>query len=246
MRSELEVFAYQLSRNLQLGSKSHKMEGNTMNHRIVVLFGVTLIAGLVFGVLVAHRFMSTEDSAGLWRDYTSAESLVDASDRIIRARYLDESLHVKPEISAATGQEHGSVSHLFRRFKVVESLKGDATIGEDTYVAFTTGYTTRLDSGDSEFTPFEIVDLSAGEEYLLFLRGTPRREGYPAKYGEDIQWAITGEPGIALMDRSGSLSFISTDRYKDDQSLGTDSGAPFVLSTEQIQEIVSANQRAIP
>ncbi len=217
-----------------------------MKHKMFAFFSVTVVAGLVFGLLLAPHFMPTGGgNAGSWRDYTNAENLVKESDRIILAQYMDESLHVKPEISAATGKENGSVSHLFRRFNIVESLKGDATIGETTFVAFTTGYTTVLDGGESEFTSFEVVDMSPGQEYLLFLRGKPRRAGYPAQFG-DIQWATTGEPGIALVGDSGSLSFKSSDRFKDEQGLETDIGAPFVLSKEQVRSIVSSSQGAAP
>lgn len=216
-----------------------------MKYKTIVFFSATVIAGLVFGVLVASNFISFGGSAGEWPDYTNADSLVKESDRIVIAQYLDESPYMKPRISAATGQPHGSVSILFRRFKVVESLKGDATTGETTFVLFTSGYTTELDSGKSEFTAFEVLPLAPGQEYVLFLYGTPRREGYPAEYG-DILWAPTGEPGIALIDSSGNLSFKSTDRYKDEQGLVDDAGAPFSLSKEQIRSIVTASQGAVP
>lgn len=161
-----------------------------MNRRSFVFLGaIIVIVGLLFGTLVAPRFLPTTGSAGSWRDYASAESLVVGSDRIVVGQYMDESSHVKPEISAATGEEKGSVSHVFRQFKVVEALKGNAVVGDTFFVAFTTGYTTILESGESEFTSFEVIDVSPGQEYLLFLRGTPRRDGYPAKYGSDIQWA---------------------------------------------------------
>ena len=212
-----------------------------MKLTLFVFFGAVVVAGLVFGVLIAPNFIPSGGSEDDWADYTSADALVNDSDRIIIARYLDESLHVKPEISAATGEEHGSVSHLFRRFEVVESLKGSATIGETTFVAFTTGYTTKLDNGESEFTAFEVVALVPRQEYALFLYGVPRKEGYPAQYGETL-WATTGEPGIASVDQSGGLSFKSSERYKNEQGLGVDTGAPFVLSKDQIRSIMSTSQ----
>ena len=216
-----------------------------MNHKTIVLFGTTVVGGLVLGVLVASRFISFGGSAGEWPEYTSADTLVKDSDRIIIAQYLDASPYMKPRISAATGQPRGSVSILFRRFKVVESLKGDATTGDTSFALFTSGYTTELDNGKSEFTAFEVVPLLPGQEYVLFLYGTPRREGYPAEYG-DILWAPTGEPGIAQIDTSGNLSFKSTDRHKDEQGLGAHSGSPFSLSKEQIRSIVATSQGTVP
>ena len=213
-----------------------------MNRRLFAFLGATIvIAGLLFGTLVAPRFLSTTGGVGSWRDYASAESLVGESDRIVVGQYMDESSHVKPETSAATGEEKGSVSHVFRQFRVVESLKGDATVGDTFFVAFTTGYTTILESGESEFTSFEVVEVSSGQEYLLFLRGTPRRDGYPAKYGSDIQWAITGEPGIALVGQGGDLSFKSSTRYKGEQGLAADVGAPFALTKEQVRSLASSS-----
>ncbi len=212
-----------------------------MKFRMFAFFGTIVVAGLIFGILVAPNLILSGGSEDEWADYTSADTLVSDSDRIIVARYLDETLHVKPETSAATGKEHGSVSHLFRRFEVVESLKGSATIGETIFVAFTTGYTTKLDNGESEFTSFEVAPLVPSQEYALFLYGVPRREGYPTKYGETL-WATTGEPGIALIDQSGGLSFKSSERYKNEYGLVSDTGAPFILSKDQIRSIVSTSQ----
>ena len=213
-----------------------------MNRRSFVFLGaIIVIVGLLFGTLVAPRFLLTTSGAGSWRDYASAESLVVGSDRIVVGQYMDEASHVKPEISAATGEEKGSVSHVFRQFRVVEGLKGNAVVGDTFFVAFTTGYTTILESGESEFTSFELVDVSPGQEYLLFLRGTPRRDGYPAKYGSDIQWAIAGEPGMALVSKDGKLSFKSTARYKDKQGLAADVGAPFTITKEQVRSLASSS-----
>lgn len=215
-----------------------------MNRTSFAFLGATLvIAGLLIGTLVAPRFLSTTGSVGSWRDYASAESLIGESDRIVVGQYMDEESHVKPEISAATGEEKGSVSHVFRQFRVVETLKGDAAVGDTFFVAFTTGYTTILDNGESEFTSFEVVDVSSGQEYLLFLRGTSRQDGYPVKYGSDIQWAITGEPGMALVGEGegGDLSFKSTPRYKDEQGLPPEVGAPFALTKEQVRSLASSS-----
>ena len=212
-----------------------------MKLRLFAFFGAVVVASLVFGILVAPNFILSGGSEDDWADFTNADTLVNDSDRIIIARYLDESLHVKPENSAATGEEHGSVSHLFRRFEVVESLKGNATVGEITFVAFTTGYTTKLDSGESEFTAFEVVSLVSKQEYALFLYGVPRKDGYPSQYGETL-WAISGEPGIATVDQSGNLSFKSSERYKNGQGLGVNTGAPFILSKDQIRSIMSTSQ----
>ena len=156
------------------------------------------------------------------------------------ARYLDETPYVVPVISAADGLPDGSVTEIVRCFEVIESLKGEVKGGETTYVVVTAGYTEELDDGRSRFHAYDVIHLSPGQEYVLFLEAVPRRPEYPTRYGE-VVWVRPGEPGIAAMEPSGNLRFMTTDRFNKENRdrLANDSAAPFVLTREQILSLVS-------
>ena len=135
----------------------------------------------------------------------SADRLVNASDRIIVARYLDGTPHVIPVTSTADGLPLGSVTEIIRSFKAIESLKGETQADETIYIAVTAGHTEELVNGRSKFHAYEVIPLSPGQEYVLFLKAFPRRPEYPAQYGE-LVWARTGESGIAVT--KGGLVFL--------------------------------------
>ena len=156
----------------------------------IALLGVLMVGGGAVG-LFGLGLLPQSGSSGDWPDFITAARLVNASGRIVVARYEGEATHMIDVLSTA-GEKHGSVSEIYRKFTVVESLKGDVAAGETTHVVFTAGSTDA--SGISE--TYETVPLSQGQSYVLFLEGFPRRSEYPAQYGATI-WTIVGEPGIA-------------------------------------------------
>ena len=218
-----------------------------MKRKLGVIFGSMAVVGVVVGALIVLRFMPYGGQSGEWPDYFSADQLVNDSDRIIIARYLDETSYVVPAISAADGLPHGSVTEIVRRFEVIESLKGAIKGGETTYVVVTAGYTQKLHNGRSKFHAYDVIRLSSGQEYVLFLVAFPRRPEFPARYGE-VVWARSGEPGIAMMEPSGNLRFMTTGRFKKENRsrLRDVSAAPFELTKEQIRSLVSPNRVAAP
>ena len=205
------------------------------------------VVGVVLGTLIVLRLMPYGGESGEWGDYFSADQLVNDSDRIIVARYLDETSYVVPTISAADGLPHGSVTEIVRHFQVIESLKGETRGETTTYVVVTAGYTEEFDSGRSKFHAYDVIRLSSGQEYVLFLVAFPRRPEFPARYGE-VVWARPGEPGIAMMEPSGNLRFMTTGRFKKENRsrLRDVSAAPFELTKEQIRSLVSPNRVAAP
>ena len=70
-------------------------------------------------------------------------------------------------------------------------------------------------SGDgvSEAVRYNVLQLTADQEYVLFLHSKADPAGYPARHGDTI-WTHPGEPGIAQLDLEGRLTFIAIDRYK--------------------------------
>ena len=84
--------------------------------------------------------------------------------------------------------------------------------------------------------------MTADEDYVLFLNGIARQEGYPSQDGDTL-WVRPGEPGVAQLDAAGRLTFIATDRYKNTmeaEGLETVEGsdAPFEMTKEDITESV--------
>ena len=213
-----------------------------MKHPILVLFGSVIGAGVVVGALILPMVLtgsSSEGGAGDWNDYRSADRLVKESDRIVIAQYLDEEVHEVSEISTEDGKPYASVGEIYRRFKVVETLKGDAVSGDTIFVVFTAYFAEKLADGEWISDPYEVIPVSPDQEYVLFLKGTPRPDGYPAQYGDTV-WGRVGEPGIAVIDPSGDLIFKSTERFKSSHQLQGSSGAPFVLSKDQLRALASS------
>ena len=115
------------------------------------------------------------------------------------------------------GSRTASVTEIYRRFKVVETLKGDAASGDTIFVVFTANFSWKLDDGQWRTEHYEVIPVSSGQEYVLFLKGTPRPDRYPAQYGDTV-WGRVGEPSIAVIDPSGNLIFKSTERFKSESS----------------------------
>jgi len=197
-----------------------------------------LLFALLSGGFVAYTLMGSEGSSGSWRDFRDGGSLLAASERILVAKYLDGETHEIPTVTADDGTVVGSVTEKFRRFRIVKTLKGDGKPGDIVHVVSSVGYRTALAGGGSESYTYDTIDLTANQDYVLFLDARSKPDGYPPQYGNTL-WARPGEPGIARLDADGRLTFIATDRYKDtieDEGLKrvTGSDAPFEMTEEDI------------
>lgn len=204
---------------------------------VLVLFA---LLGVAFVVYIS---MGSEGGSGSWQDYRDASSLIAASERIMVATYLDEETHVIPTVTDDDGTVIGSVTEQFLRFQIVEALKGDGTASEIVHVANTLGYKTAQIGGGSKSYSYDNIDLTANENYVLFLSSRSMIEGYPTKYGDTL-WTRPGEPAVAQLDDAGRLTFVATKRYKDtvdDEGLERVSGsdAPFEMTKEDITSSVA-------
>lgn len=212
-----------------------------------LMFGVGAPALVLFALLgvalVVYVSMGSEGGSGSWQDYRQASSLLAASERIIVATYLDETTHEIPTVTDDNGVVVGSVTEQFLRFRVVEPLKGDVTASEIVYVVNSLGYKSAQIGGGSKSYSYDTIDLTANENYVLFLESRSLIEGYPTQYGDTL-WTRPGEPAIAQLDDAGRLTFIATARYKDtvdDEGLerGSGSDAPFEMTKEDIASSVA-------
>ena len=197
-----------------------------------------LLFALLGGAFAYWGMMGGNSASGHLRDYRSSGSLLAASERILVATYLDEETHETPTVTAEDGTVVGSVTERSRRFRIVEALKGDGESGDIMYVVTSVGHKTALSTGGSESRTYGLLDLTAAEDYVLFLDGRAKQEGYPSQYGDTL-WTHPGEPGIAQLDAAGRLTFIATGRYKDNiEGKGlervTGSDAPFEMTKGDI------------
>ena len=186
-----------------------------VNKKLMLGVGIpVLLFALLGGAFAYWGLMGGDGTSGHWQDYRSAEFLLAASERILVATYLDEETHEIPTVTADDGTVIGSVTERFRRFRIVEALKGDGESGDTVYAVTSVGYKTALSTGGSESYTYHVLDLTADEDYVLFLDGRSKQEGYPSQYGDTL-WTRPGEPAIAQLDAAGRLTFIATDKYKD-------------------------------
>ena len=218
-----------------------------MKLKLIIGLGLSICLGSLFGALVIPQLNSSSSPMDLWLDYVLAKPLVDGSELIIMATYLDSTTHKIPVVSPVDGKAHYSLTEVYRRFKVVNSLKGDFKADEDIHVVWTAGYSKDTDGdagGDVEFVPYSTVSLESGQEYIVFLYSLPRTPGYPKEYGS-VVWTIPGEPGVAVVNKEGMLLFQASERYKDQVDEGgyqrpAGSAAPFELSMDDLKEMITA------
>ena len=143
-----------------------------------------------------------------------------------------------PTYTTDDGEVLSTVTEAFQRFRVVEVLKGAATAGDVMYVVNSEGYTSVTADLEPRSGEYDGIDLTADQDYVMFLERRARPDGYPSQYGDTL-WTRPGEPGIAQMDSEGRLTFIATDRYKDtikseglERAAGSD--APFEMTKGDI------------
>ena len=217
--------------------------GYGMKGKIAIGLALSVCLGLLVGALLLPSMNRPSHSLSLWNDYVRAAPLVEQSDRIVLAEYLDSTTHEIPEVSPVDGVAHRSVTEEYRRFRVSESLKGSAEADEVVYAVWTAGYTEGIGSDETtEFFAYETVALETGQEYVLFMHSLPVAPGYPTKYG-DVVWTIVGEPGVAVVSSEGRLSFKASERYKNgvdnaghERPVG--SAAPFELTKAELIELI--------
>ena len=208
--------------------------------KIIIISGVVLVVGLILGVAVIPTLKSSINpfyhSIGLSSDFDDKKDLVEFSERIVVAKYLGGDTHVIDMKNAYDGTVLGDITLLVRRFENIGSLKGDAKAGDMTYVA--------VETADSLFgwkmpNDIEYVQLSVGEDYVLFLREVASLPEFGDQYG-DVVWAHEFEPSIAqIQSDTGDLRFKTTKRYRNAMDALSTSGAPFELSEERILALVS-------
>lgn len=214
-----------------------------MKGKLIALLGGALIIGILAGIVAVPKMTSTGGTVASWLVHVQADTLVANSDRILVAQFLDDRNEVLDKGTAPDGTHRGSITERYRRFTVVEVLKGEGSVGDEVYLATTDRSSYNYGDGVSSNNEYDVVELTSGKNYVLFVQGVDRPEGHPAAYGGEL-WISPGEPYLAEVDERGRLTFLATDVYADILSQGDlepvpGSAAPFELTKDQIGTLVA-------
>ena len=135
---------------------------------LVASFVIAVLA-VVIGILVDPGLFQRAISHKDWFVHVASETLVEYSEHIVVARYQDEAVHEIPN-SSLYPDAPTSFTDVYRRFEVVESLKGGFEPGDTIYVGWDVGYTiVNKETGKPEFRPHEVPAMSEDADYALFL-----------------------------------------------------------------------------
>ena len=162
-----------------------------MKNKVIALLGTTVVLGILVGLVVVPRMMRGGGSVGSWLIHVEAQTLVEASNRIVIATYVDDRTENISKGTNADGEDKGSITERFRRFTVAESLKGDAAPNDTLYVVATESSTVRFADGKSRQQDNDVLGLETDVKYVLFLESVARPERYPNDYGDvlmDLCW----------------------------------------------------------
>lgn len=161
-------------------------------------------------LLVAVALFGCSPTAAELQDknWTDFGDLIDTSDRIFTAQFVESRQETVQLIDSATGALSGEADVLYRQFEVFESMKGTSDAEDLLWIAFEPGRTGELVNGQGE-----VQEFRSGKTYVLFLKGRLRPLQYPAEFGP-VLWTGNGEPSFAeLLD--DNLIFRSERPYLD-------------------------------
>ena len=146
---------------------------------ILITACIFAVLAAAIGVLVsAGLFWQAHTHKG-WLVHVVPDTLVQSSQHIVVARYQEEVVHEVPN-SSLYPDAPTSFTDVYRRFEVLESLKGDFETGDAVYVGWNSGYTiTNSDTGEPEFRAGEVPPISENAHYALFLNWLWSRSRHP-------------------------------------------------------------------
>ena len=177
---------------------------------VIVAFILAAIGAAIW-IVVNPFLIGLGGTHSDWFVHVTAENLVEYSQQIVLARYADEAVYDIPDPSRypTVLRSHTDV---YRRFEVVESLKGDFEPGDSIYVGWSAGYT-RIDPVTElrQSIPRVVAPLAPGEIYGLFLNRRHSRSRHPDDPEIKI-WETPNGLEVALVDHQGRFSF-QTDQY---------------------------------
>lgn len=188
----------------------------------------------LFGAALLATACAAPDAELQDKNWVAAEDLIDTSDRIISARFLEEQQVTFDQVDSTNSEVIGEITLLYRNFEVVESFKGTSDAEDTLWVAFEPGSAGELVDGQGSAQRF-----NTSSTYVLFLKGRLRPFEYPSEFGAAL-WTGNGEPSFAEL-QSDRLTFFAERVYLDllrEQRTLPDplSAAPFELTLQQLRQ----------
>ena len=231
-----------------------------MNNKVKAFLVIAVAVVVVAGLFTVSRWWGLSGSVSDWFVIVEAETLVRSSEHIVIGRYVDETIYEVPNPSTAHVESPTFSVDVYRRFEVLETLKGSFAPGDVAHVAlkgsFAPGdvahvawnvgyYKKRQEDEGQIFIPEQKISLSPGEEYVLFLN---RRHGRrPDSLDVKIRvWRTAEGLEVAQTDSEGRLTFQTTRYYQaalNDMGLKPiqgSGGAPFELTVAEIRTLVAS------
>ena len=216
----------------------------TIRSALVASFVLAVLA-VVIGILVSPELFGGAVTHKDWIVHVAADTLVEYSEHIVVARYQDEAVREIPN-SSPYPDSATSFTDVYRRFEVVESLKGDFEPGDTVYVGWAAGHTIVNEAtGQPEFRSREVPPIAEAAHYALFLNPRWSRSRHPDDPATSV-WQTPQGLNVALVDARGRLSFQVDSYYRaalKDLSFKPvpGSGAPFELTTTGVRELVASD-----
>ena len=210
-----------------------------------ITLGIIMALGGLIGVLVNPEWVGFAGTHEDWFVHVAAAALVEYSEHIVVARYQDEAVREIPN-SSPYPDSPTSFTDVYRRFEVIESLKGNFETGHTVYVGWAVGYTiVNEKTGRPEFRSREVPSISEDAHYALFLNPSWSRSRHPDDAAISV-WQTPQGLNVALVDAQGRLSFQVNSYYRAAlKDLGfkpvPGSGAPFELTTDGVRELVASD-----
>ena len=205
---------------------------------------VLAVLAVVIGILVDPGLFGRAVTIKDWFVHVASETLVEYSEHIVVARYQDETVHETPN-SSLYPDAPTSFTDVYRRFEVVESLKGGFEPGDTIYVGWDVGHTiVNEETGEPEFRSREVPATSEDADYALFLNPSWSRSRHPDDRATSV-WQTPQGLEVAVVDAQGRLSFQVDSYYRAAlKDLGfkpvPGSGAPFELTTSGVRKLVAS------
>ena len=216
-----------------------------LNNKVKAFLIIAVAVVVVAGLFTVPGWLGLSGSVKDWFVHVEAATLVRYSEHVVIGRYVDETIYEVPNPSTAHVESPTPFVDAYRRFEVLETLKGSFAPGDVAHVAWNVGYyKKRPGNEDPEFIPVEAISLSPGENYVLFLD----RRHWRRPDSMDVQirvWGTAEGLEVAQTDSEGRLTFQTTRYYQaalKDMGLKPvqDSGAPFELTVAEIRALVAS------
>ena len=123
-----------------------------MNNKVKAFLIIAVAVVVVAGLCTVSRWWGLSGSVKDWFVRVEAATLVRYSEHIVIGRYVDETIYEVPNTPPAHVESPTSFVDVYRRFEVIETLKGNFAPGDVALVAWNVGhYQKRPGNEDPEF-----------------------------------------------------------------------------------------------